>query len=210
MLWHFRANLQQGSENFAAYLWQCELEDAETAQAAHMGELCKNIVPSSIIIAGTVKILYPLLLKRLFLWDCNHSSLQMKNDQTVRRTLEGQNGWQRSSSVHGGRMAGPGCWDGAVSSGATEELPLSHAWGAAAIPVPGHASPGPDSKSQTYSNVLHCCDLPSVPGLCSLHVELGTVLGFSWVFKETRATAGCCKAVHCRNTSVLTAKSPEY
>lgn len=117
MLWHFRANLQQGSENFAAHLWQEELEDVETAQAAHTGKLCKSIMPSSIIIAGTVKILYPLLLRKLFLWDCNHSSLQMKNHQAVRRTLEGQNERRPSGSVHRGcgaerqdQAAGMGLW----------------------------------------------------------------------------------------------------
>lgn len=128
MLWHFRANLQQGSENFAPHLWQWELEDVETAQA-HMGKLCKNIMSSSIIIAGTVKILYPLLLRKLFLWDYNPSSLQMKNHQAVRRTLEGQNEWRTSSFLLGPSVAGPGCWDGAVSYRAR-----STHWGAAFPP----------------------------------------------------------------------------
>lgn len=112
MLWHFRANLLQGSENSATHLWQWELEDVETAQA-HMGKLGKNIVPSSIFIACTVKILNPFLLTKLFLRGCNHSSSQLKNHQAIWRTLEGQ-------TVQ--RASGPGCWDGAVSSG--EPAPL--------------------------------------------------------------------------------------
>lgn len=117
MLWHFRANLQQGPENSATRLWQWELENVETAQA-HMGKLSKNIVPSSIFIACTVKTLRPLLLTKLFLWDCNHSSSQLKNHQVVRRTLEGQTEWLTSGSVHRvQRNSGPGCWDVAVSSG---------------------------------------------------------------------------------------------
>lgn len=160
MLWHFRANLQQGSENSAAHLWQWEPEDVETAQTAHMGKLCKNIMPSSIIIAGTVKILYPLLLRKLFLWDCNHSSLQMKNHQTVRRTLEGQNewlcaqGWPCWGTVWQDQVAGMGMR--AVGSAPWRRAAFHPCpRGCSHQKMPGHASPDPDSKSQVCSNLLH-------------------------------------------------------
>lgn len=150
MLWHFRANLQEGSENFATHLWQCELEDVEPAQA-HMGKLSKNIVPSSIFIACTVKILYPLLLKKLFLWDCSHSSSQLKNHQAVRRTLEDQTTWLTPALCTGptplrcsgpvDQAAGMGLWAvGPVPLAG--ELPFTRVWGVAAVPVPGQASPG--------------------------------------------------------------------
>lgn len=141
MLWHFRANLQQGSENSATHLWQWELEDVETAQA-HMGKPGKNIVLSSIFIASTVKILYPLLLTQLFLWGCNHSSSQLRNHRAVWRTLEGQ-------TVQ--RTRGAACWDGAVSSGASPLL------GAALHPCPrgcSHACAWPcTSRTSTWDLV---------------------------------------------------------
>lgn len=71
------------------------------------------------------------------------------------------------------QAAGMGLW--AVGPAPlTGELPFTHAWGASGISVPGHASPDLDSKSQICSNVLHCCELPSVGGSGSRHRELGT------------------------------------
>lgn len=174
MLWHFRANLQQGSENFATRLWQRELEDMETAQA-HMGKLSKNILPSSIFIACTVKILYALLLTKLFLWDCNHSSSQLKNHQAARRTLEGQTEWLTSGSVHRAgptavqRTGGPGCWDGAVSS-RTAPLPGEPPSTQRATPCPCLATHllDPDSRSRLHLDLPHYRNLPSLadPSFC--------------------------------------------
>lgn len=135
-----------------------------------MGKLSKNIVPSSIFIACTVKILYPLLLTQLFLWDCNQSSSQLKNHQAVRRTLEGQTEWLTSGSVH---RASPTAVHQRTTVWAvgpaplTGELPFTGAWGAAAMPVPGRASPGPWVEVLASPYLPHHWDLPSVAGLGS-------------------------------------------
>lgn len=139
------------------------------------------------------KFYIPLLLTKLFLWDCNHSSSQLKNHQGVRRTLEGQTEWlalgsvRRASPTAVRHTCGPDRWDGAVGSraspphwGAAPHLCLRGCNHACAWPgISWSPTQGPDSTSTC----------PAIR-TCSARLALISATELGWL--------GSCGSWHCR------------
>lgn len=133
-------------------------------------KLSKTIVPSSMFIACTVKILYPLLLTNLFPWDYNHSSSELKNKQAVRSTLGGQ-----TQRLTWGRAAYK--WIRLLRWGCEQhgELP---SLGSCPSPRPEGLQlclclaiglPDPNLRSWPHHDLPHCRDLRNVAGPGSCH-----------------------------------------